>query len=235
MNKLFALCLLLLGSVTLNAQHLSAGLRANASYRFRPVNSHGFELETSYGDHLNVSPEFFLRFNSKKRWAFEASFNRSTYRPPDIYGQYYELGQSIDTVVSKYKADYSELTVSGFYELKSSHLSGSAFFKRMHHFVGLSAGLTFIRQEESGFSPGGWGCFGGWAPPGYMHYEWKEIGLWTGINYNITFDVSKKLSLVGGSYFRFRPDVAFSSVRSWSPYTLAAQVGVQLGASYRIF
>lgn len=236
MNRILSLTLLLLASFNLNAQHLNAGLRANATYRLRPVNGYGFELETAYGDHLNLTPEAFLRYSFKKKCVLEASFNRSTYRPPDIFGPYYnELGQRFDTVVSKYKADYNELNFSAFYELKCLHFSKSAFFKRMHNYVGLSAGIVLMKKEESDYFQGGWGCFGGWIPPGYIYYKWRETTYWTGIHHSMSFDLSEKVSLVCASYFKFQPGLALSNDHFWSPYTLAAQFGMQLGAAYRIF
>ena len=236
MRTLLSLSLLVLASFDLHAQQLCAGLRANASYRLRPVNHYGFELETAYGDHLSVAPEVFVRFNSKKRWAFEASFNRSTYRPPDFSAQYYELGQPYDTASSKFKADYNELTVSGFYELMCPRLSRSSFFRRMHNYVGLSIGVVSMNYKSANYYEGGWGCFGGGRiAAGYADYEGRETKAWTGINHSLSFDLGKKVKLVSSSYFRFRPDIMLSNFGFWSPYTQAAQFGVQLGAAYRIY
>lgn len=234
MIRFLTLCLLLLASINLNAQSLSAGLRANAAYRMRMADDFSLKLETMYGDHLSLTPEAFVRYTTKKRWAFEASINRSAYRPPDVKAKFYEQGQAYDTAALKYKADYLDVTVSALYELKCPKFQNSAFLKRLRSYVGVSLGVVFNNYESADFLPGHYGWLG-WVPAQYIQWEGQEKSIWTGVSHSMSYDLGKKVKLVSSAYFKCRPGLLLSTIRAAYDYDQAAQFGVQLGAAYSIF
>jgi hypothetical protein len=231
MNRLLSICLLLLTSINLHAQSLTAGLRANASYRLQPADHSGSKLEAMDGDHMNIAPEIFARYTLKKKWAFEASFNGSKYSPPDIAGEVYDKPQPHDTVLERHKAEYFDLTFTALYELTCPYMNKCPVLKRLHSYVGLSVGVMHAKSESDIFTEGDFNP----APPDYVRFHSNENWFWTGITHSLTYDLGKRIKLNSSAYFKVRPTLMLSDYRFNSKYELAAQFGFQLGAAYRIF
>jgi hypothetical protein len=218
MNKLFGLCLLALASTNLSAQGLSAGLRANAGYRLPAESKTRSRFQSNYQS-LLVTPEVFVRYETGKRWAWEASFNRSAYSRPEIKSDIYD--GPYDSSIMRTKGHCNDLNVSLQYRLGRSA-------KKFHHYAGVNLGLFMLRGEQSFYHDYA-------QTDADVIFKESETGLWVGGNYAVNYDLGKRLKLTSSVYFKVNAGTLSWSSFVWEKYQPTAQFGLQLGAAYRIF
>ena len=224
MRQILLFSLLMSASVGLHAQDFSAGFRANAGYWLTPKDEFGYHFEALQGDHMVIVPAVFVRFAAKKKWAFEASLNRSDHNYAEVYTVI--LDALYDTATEAYKVRNNDLTLSAQYELSSPSLRKSPLFNRIHSYVGITLGIVLV-QNETSFYPD-------YSPnvPTRV-YEHDTYEFWTGLSHNMTFNMGKKLMLISGAYFKVRPSVLLSHGPHYGFYNPVARFGGQLGAAYR--
>ncbi|MBS1588125.1 MAG: hypothetical protein JST52_00780 [Bacteroidetes bacterium] len=229
MKHLLVLIFAGLSSFFSQAQSFYAGIRTGASYWMNHQINNG-KTNTIEGQHITWDKDFFVNYQSKKRWSFELS------------GEQYAFNQGV--INETYGCDYNALyntyamwvnrthetsqnyaiRLSILYHLSCPQIESKCkIMARLHNYLGISISSVFSKNiTKYGFEESE-------QTKSIQH----ETTFWTGIQHILKFDLSKNLSLNSYVLGQVNPMDLFSN-HSISQNKRNVRMNVALGIGYRL-
>ncbi len=169
------------------AQHFAAGFRGGLGYTINGNLSKG-GLRTAAGDHLYSVPEAFVRYSTKKRWAFEVSCDRISHQEAWTYTGIFDAPYRTQTDVITVRN--VECTLSVQYELLDSLRKRHKKLAPFHSYAGFANTASRVFMNTDYY----YSDFVRQPVPNDSRAENPRWQIWTGFSHTLIRDFGPRLS-----------------------------------------
>ncbi len=204
----------------LHAQSLGVGARVGAT-SFLEYSGVGPARPFDYLQ-SSVTPEVFMRYRAKKHWAFEASLEASRLHREE----------SVEAIDAPWHYAHGVINTNMYglglgaqYEVACHHRGREAAPRRFHYYIGISVHGVLAHEVENIYpveTPDK-------AVLTIVRNDWQ---LWGGITHTFSYDLDKRISLIGT--FDTRLNLGRAFFNCYGNEAPAASAGLRLGAAFRL-
>jgi|GEM_PF-6848680 len=211
------------------SQTFSGGLQTGTSLWFTKTYKDQ-QLHFTKGQNMTWENGFFLRYDAKKRFAMEFSFNHYYYhndRSENLTDPNVNDDWQTDYVYDEYVNNY-ELEMNFQYDVLCNHLKSCSFFKHLEANIGLALIPTLSYTRFDHVFEGGDIEF---IPLTHRSGNYKSFNVYTALSQTLKYNISSKIYISAKGNFSIDPFTVFSRYNN-DEFGRLARVSFQIGAGY---
>ncbi len=224
-------CLLFLSFVVFSstAQTLSIGARAGADFWMVQEHGRSFFNSGMNGQNTSFDPSVFLRYETKKHFAYEFALNhtRTSFSTWGTWrSEYYGNTTTFQTVNNQ----TSSVALSFAIQYNVTCIFGCANQGRFKDYVGFILSPTIYQDDSREYL-----SYSDNRPPNETRNSSKNFDFWLGVSNNMSYGIGKHINITSAVSFQTSPvTYPTESFTRYARYNADSRLAIQLGVAYKL-